>query len=146
MATRINQASLLNKHKPLDPTVAPVVDEFVALADELDRFNVKDKMARFEELKEQLHDATSKADPTQPVTVKGHMGEVEFAPCERQRRVTDKRRLVKYLSRKVFDEVATFTIKNLQRYLNETQIENVCSITYGSRKLKDIKQYQHSVH
>jgi hypothetical protein len=121
-----------------------LVDELVALDKQL--APLKAAIKRYEEVKKILRNRLSDDLQGSAVTVFGSIGEVEFSRCSQETVVTNKKLLVKMLSRQVFDELAQFPLTALAEHLSKDQIERVTDKFYGSRRLSAVRYYERSVH
>lgn len=127
-------------------TTSALVDRLVVLHKELEP--LKEKIKEMETIKAMLRDQLEGAPEQEAIVLKGALGEVEFSACrvDKQVAVGEKKTLVKMLGRETFDAVAQFPIRVLREYLNERQLEQVLTSYWGSRSMRAVRAYEHTVH
>ena len=122
----------------LPKEIKECVDALIAIEQRLDINKARLDIRASDELKRKIKQWVSDQGYAhdQPVIIEGYNGFVEFRPCDIERVVEDKSKLKRLLGAKLYDELAKFSMKDLEKHLSKQQIESVVQPYYGSRKLK----------
>lgn len=125
-----------------------LIDELADIETKLESIEARKLIKTAEEIKRQLREYIAEAGygEDNPVSLLGHYAEVEFGPVTRERVVTEKGKLKKYLGGRLYDQLALFSIKELEKHLNKTQIANVVSEYYGTRRIQGITMLEQPLH
>lgn len=118
-----------------------VVKELVELEIEIKNLDARKLLKRSEELRKEIMDLTQEETYTEDLVLTTKEGnQLIFGPRVPHYTITDKKRLKKLIGATKFEELATFTITSLEQVLNKTDLYSVTTMTYGSRRFKEIKE------
>lgn len=117
-----------------------VVKELVELEMLLVDIDARKLIKRSEELRKEIIGITQdvEADYAADLALTTNEGyQVIFGPKPIQHIVTNKKRLKKLLGAAQFEQLATFTVKDLEPVLNKTDLYSVTTLTHGTRRFKE---------
>lgn len=145
MKTQTNTNS--TKVKP-QPNIKALVDRLALIEGELDSVDARRLIKESDAIKKTLREYIAEAGYVEdnPVHLLGDLAEVEFGPSSSERVVTEKGKLKKYLGSKMYDQLATFSIKELEKHLSKSQIANVVSEYYGARRIASMTILERPLH
>lgn len=148
MKTQTNTTTHAQVKEPSGLGIKELVDELADIETKLESIDARKLMKDADEIKRKLreHIAMAGYKEDNPVALLGNYAEVEFHPAVRERVVTEKGRLKKYLGGRLYDQLATFSIKELEKHLSKNQIAAVVSEYYGTRRVNNITLLEQPLH
>lgn len=135
---KTQQQSTERERRQREFEINGVVDEYIALNKELEEQNVFEKLKKMDRLKDLMKAAIMHVSDDDEVVLHGNLGDVTLSACVKQKEVVDKVKLCKLLGKDRFFELAQFNLKVLGQELSGKQLDSVCKVYYGSRRLKHI--------
>jgi len=116
-----------------------LVNELVYLDAHMKQLEVKEMMARHEEVKKRLQSiANDTCIPDKEAVLEGTEGKVVFSSRRTTTTVVDRDQMLELLTPEVFMQVANVTMTELKKYLSEGEIMTFSGQSYGARTLKTV--------
>lgn len=137
----------INEHQPPQEqytALSQVVDRMVEIHTELEGYETL--MEEYDELKKFVKDLMAHRDPEEALILHGTKGDVYLNKCRVEHQVTDKKKLLRMLGRTLFDQLATFSITDLRKFLGQQQIDTVTTPYYGPRSVYKVTTRPRAMH
>lgn len=116
-----------------------LVNELVYLDAHMKQLEVKEMMARHEEVKKRLQSiANDTCISDKEAVLEGTEGKVVFSARRTTTTVVDRDQMLEKLTPDVFMQVANVTMTELKKYLSEGEIMSFSGQSYGARTLKTV--------
>lgn len=113
-----------------------LVNEYAHLAHQYEQQEIGAMVKRMDELKKRLQSIANETSPGDTVTLAGTEGTVTFSPCREETVITDRDKMIKALTPKVFVEIGKVNLGDIKKYLSEGEIQAFSEKQYGARTLK----------